>query len=58
MHNTVRRVVDKILHQPTVRVRALDSDVDYAAALRDLFALDSQRVSAVMAPSDAGAISP
>lgn len=54
VHNTVRRVVDKILHQPTVRVRALageedgESEVDYAAALRDLFALDPQRVSAVM----------
>lgn len=54
VHNTVRRVVDKILHQPTVRVRALagaedgESDVDYAAALRDLFALDPHRVNAVM----------
>ena len=58
VHNTVRRVVDKILHQPTVRVRALvgedegEPDVDYAAALRDLFALDPQRVSAVMTSGD------
>ncbi len=58
VHNTVRRVVDKILHQPTVRVRALageedgESEVDYAAALRDLFALDPQRVNAVLLSSD------
>jgi glutamyl-tRNA reductase len=48
----VRRVVDKLLHQPTVRVQELSADpdaVDYAAALRELFALDPQRVAAVMA---------
>jgi glutamyl-tRNA reductase len=50
---TVRRVVDKLLHQPTVRVQELSSDpesVDYAAALRELFALDPQAVAAVMSP--------
>lgn len=48
---TVRRVVDKLLHQPTVRVQELSADpdaVDYAAALRELFALDPQSVAAVM----------
>lgn len=56
VHNTVRRVADKLLHQPTVRVQAYAADpqtVDYAAALRDLFALDPHRVSAVLSPGDA-----
>lgn len=49
----VRRVVDKLLHQPTIRVQELAADpeaVDYAAALRELFALDPQTVAAVMSP--------
>ena len=53
VHRTVRRVVDKLLHQPTVRVQELSADpesVDYAAALRELFALDPQAVAAVMSP--------
>lgn len=48
---TVRRVVDKLLHQPTVRVQefaANQGQVDYAAALRELFALDPQAVAAVI----------
>lgn len=51
VQRTVRRVVDKLLHQPTVRVQELSADpdaVDYAAALRELFALDPQSVAAVM----------
>jgi glutamyl-tRNA reductase len=50
---TVRRVVDKLLHAPTVRVQELAAGsptVDYAAALRELFALDPQAVAAVMSP--------
>lgn len=53
VHRAVRRVVDKLLHQPTVRVQELSADpesVDYAAALRELFALDPQAVAAVMSP--------
>lgn len=53
VHRAVRRVVDKLLHQPTVRVQELAADaeaVDYAAALRELFALDPQSVAAVMSP--------
>jgi glutamyl-tRNA reductase len=53
VHHAVRRVVDKLLHAPTVRVQELAADsasVDYAAALRELFALDPQTVAAVMAP--------
>ena len=40
---TVRRVVDKLLHTPTVRVKELASGpggAEYAEALRELFALD------------------
>jgi glutamyl-tRNA reductase len=39
---TVRRVVDKLLHEPTVRVKELASSpggTDYADALRALFGL-------------------
>lgn len=53
IHRSVRRVVDKLLHQPTVRVQEFAADpeaVDYAAALRELFALDPQSVAAVMSP--------
>lgn len=53
VHRTVRRVVDKLLHQPTVRVQELSANsesMDYAAALRELFALDPQTIAAVMSP--------
>jgi glutamyl-tRNA reductase len=55
---TVRRVVDKLLHHPTVRLQefaANQGQVDYAAALRELFALDPQAVAAVMSPETATA---
>jgi glutamyl-tRNA reductase len=51
VQRTVRRIVDKLLHQPTVRVQELAADpdaLDYAAALRELFALHPQSVAAVM----------
>ena len=47
---TMRRVVDKLLHAPTVRVKELASSPggeDYAAALRVLFDLDPRAVEAV-----------
>ncbi len=47
---TMRRVADKLLHQPTVRVRELadtQGAVSYAAALAELFALDPEAVAAV-----------
>lgn len=50
---TLRRVVDKVLHQPTVRVQQFartDQDVDYAAALRALFALDPAEMQEVVSP--------
>jgi glutamyl-tRNA reductase len=51
VQRTVQRIVDKLLHQPTVRVQELATGpdmVDYAAALRELFALHPQSVAAVM----------
>lgn len=52
VETALRRVADRLLHQPTVRVRELSADhgagaVSYAAALAELFALDPQAVSAV-----------
>jgi glutamyl-tRNA reductase len=47
---TVRRVVDKLLHAPTVRVKELAGSPggeDYATALRVLFDLDPRAVEAV-----------
>lgn len=48
--NTVRRVVDKLLHEPTIRVKQLASDpggTSYAVALRELFNLDPAAPAAV-----------
>ncbi|WP_007024524.1 glutamyl-tRNA reductase [Saccharomonospora iraqiensis] len=54
---TVRRVVDKLLHAPTVRVKQLAAEqkagTDYANALRELFGLDPQAPTAVSTPSAA-----
>jgi glutamyl-tRNA reductase len=50
---TVRRVVDKLLHGPTVRVKELAAtpgDTDYAGALRALFGLG---IDAEVDPGDA-----
>lgn len=50
---TMRRVADKLLHQPTVRVKELVNEtgaVSYAAALAELFALDPDAVEAVTRP--------
>lgn len=47
---TVRRVVDKLLHAPTVRIKQLAAAPGgdaYAEALRELFELDPQSVDAV-----------
>lgn len=56
---TVRRVVDKLLHAPTVRVKQLASAPggdSYAAALRELFELSPGSVEAVAQPTDLTAI--
>ncbi|GGD20397.1 glutamyl-tRNA reductase [Nocardioides daphniae] len=50
VRRTVHRVAEKLLHQPTVRVRELadeDGAVSYATALAELFALDPDAVQAV-----------
>ncbi|WP_240135485.1 glutamyl-tRNA reductase [Streptomyces sp. MUM 178J] len=47
---TVRRVVDKLLHAPTVRIKQLASEpggAGYADALRTLFDLDPETVASV-----------
>jgi glutamyl-tRNA reductase len=49
----VRRVADKLLHEPTVRIKELANEtgaVSYAAALAELFALDPEAVDAVTRP--------
>ncbi|MGY1801956.1 glutamyl-tRNA reductase [Blastococcus sp. SYSU D00922] len=56
---TVRRVVDKLLHEPTVRVKELAAspgDTDYAGALRALFGLGID--TPVEALSDAVRVDP
>lgn len=50
IEHAIRRVADKLLHQPTVRVRELANEtgaVSYAAALAELFSLDPDAVDAV-----------
>lgn len=55
---TVRRVVDKLLHAPTVRVKQLASTPggdSYAEALRELFELKPGAAQAVAAPMEIAA---
>jgi len=50
VEHAMRRVADKLLHQPTVRVKELANEtgaVSYAAALAELFSLDPDAVEAV-----------
>ncbi|MFE9776464.1 glutamyl-tRNA reductase [Streptomyces sp. NPDC005931] len=52
---TVRRVVDKLLHAPTVRVKQLAAEpggAGYADALRTLFDLDPETVASVSRAGD------
>lgn len=52
---TVHRVVEKLLHTPTIRVKELSSEGgDYAEALRELFDLDPHDVAAVSVPPERG----
>jgi glutamyl-tRNA reductase len=51
----VRRVVDKLLHAPTVRVKELAASPDgdtYTEALRELFDLDPKAPEAVIRAED------
>jgi glutamyl-tRNA reductase len=55
VETAVRRVVDKLLHAPTVRVKELAESPggdQYAEALRELFMLDPQVAEAVTAPGE------
>jgi glutamyl-tRNA reductase len=57
IHLAVHRVVEKLLHAPTVRVKELAGDGqggDYALALRELFDLDPHDVAAVSVPPQIG----
>ncbi|HVE63474.1 MAG TPA: glutamyl-tRNA reductase [Mycobacteriales bacterium] len=63
VHAAVRRVVEKLLHAPTVRVKELaeaPGGDHYAEALRELFGLDPQVADAVsmvdLAAADAGSL--
>ena len=64
---TVHRTVDKLLHEPTVRIKELAADGDamaYAEALHALFDLDLaavesvERVDAVIVPTRDGSVGP
>jgi glutamyl-tRNA reductase len=50
--HTLRRVADKLVHEPTIRAKELgDRDaVSYATALAELFAIDPEAVDAVTRP--------
>jgi len=55
VETAVRRVVDKLLHAPTVRVKELAESPggdQYAEALRELFMLDPQVAEAVIVPDE------
>ena len=56
VNRTVRRVVDKLLHAPTVRVKQLAAEeargTDYANALRELFGLDPASPAVVSSPTE------
>ena len=57
VHQSVRRVADKLLHQPTIRVKELANEtgaISYARALAELFALDPEAVDAVTRPDGRG----
>jgi len=52
LRQTLRRVADKLVHQPTIRAKELGDGgaVSYAAALAELFALDPEAVDAMTRP--------
>lgn len=59
VERTVHRVVEKLLHTPTVRVKELTANGsgtggDYARALRELFDLDHAQVASVSRPPERG----
>ncbi|MCW2807960.1 MAG: hemA [Marmoricola sp.] len=53
VERAIHRVAEKLLHQPTVRVKELANHsgaISYAAALAELFSLDPEAVEAVTRP--------
>jgi glutamyl-tRNA reductase len=53
VEKAIHRVAEKLLHQPTVRVKELANHsgaISYAAALAELFSLDPEAVEAVTRP--------
>ncbi len=55
VERAVRRVADKLLHEPSVRIKELGGrslESSYADALAELFALDPAAVDAVIRPGD------
>ncbi|MBA2775039.1 MAG: glutamyl-tRNA reductase [Nocardioidaceae bacterium] len=55
VERAVRRVADKLLHEPSVRIKELGGrslESSYADALAELFALDPAAVDAVIKPGD------
>jgi len=61
VHQAVHRIVDKLLHTPTVRIKQLSVDGrtgDYETALRELFDLDPNDVAAVCVPPESTALDP
>lgn len=59
VRQTLQRVVDKLLHTPTVRAKQLQADReghpgDYGQALRELFDLDPHEVAVVSTPPASG----
>lgn len=59
VRRTLRRVTDKLVHQPTIRAKELGDRhaVSYAAALAELFALAPETVDAVTRPEPEGGAS-
>lgn len=59
VHQSVRRILDKLLHTPTVRAKELaahDTDGSSVALLRELFDLDARETAAVTAPPRVGGL--
>ena len=55
LEQSMRRVAEKLLHHPMVRVKELANEagvVSYAAALAELFSLDPEAVDAVTRPEE------
>lgn len=54
VHRAMQRVVDKLMHTPTVRLKQMagQTDVSYSSAVRTLFELPAGTVSGLYAPAN------